>query len=142
MNTSDARSSARPPRTALAIALILAGAALFAYALYPVLCIDSVNQMPEVRPITEPELAARKRDVIGTYATGSDPGDRVIVIGANANARFYEIGPRGPIGEAAETCLVCRHDGRLCLATKASGVIDVEDDGTLVYFKDRYQRPK
>jgi len=115
--------------------------ALIGFAFYPIFATDSVNRSVEAAPVTDPvELAARRRDVVGTYSTGSQPGDRVIVVLGSGTARFYEIGARGAINDTTENYRIARHDGQLCLATSAGGAVDVKDADTLVYWRDLYQR--
>ncbi len=71
--------------------------------------------------------------------TGNRTGDRVIVIDAAGQVRFYEVGAKGPINDTRDTYRVGRHDGLLCLSTADSGVVDLVGD-TIVYYKDVYQR--
>jgi len=128
------------PHRGIAFAMLLVGLALNGYILYSVFYVESVNKKPEVTLLTDAdEVRAKQATLSGTYATGSRTGDRVIVVEAGGQVRFYEIGTKGPINDSRDTYRVGRHDGLLCLSTVDSGVVDLVGD-TLVYFKDVYQR--
>jgi hypothetical protein len=131
------------PHYGIAFAILFAGLALNAYTLYSVFYTATVVDQPAVTLLTDPaELAARQREVVGTYATGALAGDRVITIGADGTVRFTEVGSRSAVSSSADTFRLGRHDKKLCLLTPDSGVVDVVGVDTLVYYRDTYRRIK
>jgi hypothetical protein len=132
----------RAPHRGIAFAMLIVGLALNGYILYSVFYVESVNKKVEVVLLTDAtEIKSKEDTLAGTYATGAKTGDRVIEIDALGNARFYEIGAKGPINDSKDTYRVGRHDGILCLNTDESGVVDLVGE-TLVYYRDVYQRRK
>jgi hypothetical protein len=130
------------PHRGIAFAMLVVGLALNGYILYSVFYVESVNKKVEVRLLTDAtEIKAKEDTLAGLYATGAKTGDRVIEVDALGQARFYEIGAKGPINDSKDTYQIGRHDGTLCLNTDESGVIDLVGD-TLVYYRDVYQRRK
>jgi len=136
-----AREAARTPSRGIAAAILIAGLLLNGYTLYSVFYTESVNEKPTVILLTEPaELSARLSDAVGTYATGSQPGDRVIVISVDGKIKFLEVGSRNSLSDSSDTFRIGRHDTKLCLATAENGVIDVLNIDTLIYYRDIYKR--
>jgi hypothetical protein len=135
------RPAAITPSRSIAVAILVAGLSLNGYTLYSVVYTESVNQKPPVTLLTDTtERDARVRDAVGTYATGSQPGDRAIEITADGRIKFLEVEARNRAGESTDTFRVGRHDNKLCLTTAESGVVDVLNIDTLVYFRDTYKR--
>lgn len=131
------------PHYGIAFAILVAGLALNGYTLYSVFYTESVNETPAVILLTDPaELAAREREAIGSYATGSQPGDRVITVTADGKIRFFELGVKDGITNNTDTFKVGRHDKKFCLITSESGVVDVVNPDTLLYYRDTYRRTK
>ncbi len=131
------------PSRGIAVAILVAGLALNGYTLYSVFYTESVNQPPAVTLLTDAtERAARLHDAVGTFATGNQPGDRAIEITADGRIRFIELGNHSPTGDTTDTFRIGRHDHKLCLATAESGVVDVLNIDSLVYFRDTYHRTK
>jgi hypothetical protein len=128
------------PHRGIAFVMLLVGLALNAYILYSVFYVESVNKKPDIVLITDADEArARQAALVGTYATGSRTGDRVIEVEPDNHVRFYEVGAKGPINDSRDSYRLGRHDGLLCLSTAENGVIDLVGD-TLVYYRDVYQR--
>ena len=128
------------PHHGIAFAMLIVGLALNSYILYSVFYVESGNKKVDVKLITDAdEVRSRQAALSGTYMTGNRTGDRVIVIDAAGQVRFYEVGAKGPINDTRDTYRVGRHDGLLCLSTADSGVVDLVGD-TIVYYKDVYQR--
>jgi len=131
------------PHSAIAFAILVAGLALNAYTLYSVFYTESVHTPPAVILLTEPaELAARSREVVGHYATGTQPGDRVITVTADGKVSFFELGARDGFTNGTDTYRLGRHDKKLCLLTTENGVIDIQNPDTLVYYRDTYRRTR
>lgn len=144
-----AAETALPPRPAaaphrgIAAAILVAGLLLNGYTLYSVVYVDSVNHKPDVTLITNPgEVAAREKEIVGTYATGNQKGDRVITILPGGRVKFSEVGKTGPLAESADVFEVAKRGSRLCLTTRDSGAIDVLNLETVVYYRDTYRRAK
>lgn len=102
---------------------------------------DSINQPPSVESYADPvERGARLRDALGRFATGSNPGDRVIVVLADGRVRFELIGPLQHALEFVDTYTIGRRDGHTCLVTKRSGVIDAVDIDHLSFCGNDFDR--
>lgn len=137
------RPAAITPSRGIAVAILVAGLSLNGYTLYSVVYTESVNQKPSVTLLTDTtERDARLRDAVGTYATGSQPGDRAMEITADGRIKFLEVGARNRAGDSTDTFRVGRHDTKLCLTTVESGIVDILNIDTLVYFRDTYKRTK
>ncbi len=131
------------PHYGIAFAILLAGLALNAYTLYSVFYTESVNEAPVVVLLTEPaEFASRSREVIGSYATGSQPGDRVITVTADGKIKFFEIGTKAGPTNNTDTFKLGRREKKFCLLTADSGVVDIVNPDTFVYYRDTYRRTK
>jgi hypothetical protein len=144
---TEAAAAANQPKAAphygIAFAILVAGLALNGYTLYSVFYTESVNEPPPVVLLTDPaELASRGRDVVGSYATGSQPGDRVITVTADGKIKFFEIGSKDGFLNNTDTFKLGRHDKKFCLLTADSGVIDIVNPNTFLYYRDTYRRTK
>lgn len=131
-----------PPRYGIAVSILVAGLALNGYTLYAAFYTESVNKVPAVTLLTEAtELAARQREAVGSFATGGQPGDRVITITADGKIRFAQLGAREDLANT-DTFKLGRHENKLCLLTADSGVVDITNPDTLVYYRDTYRRTR
>lgn len=139
---SSASLRVRPaPRRALAASLLVASLALNGYTLYSAFYTERVEERPAVVLVTDQaEAAARRREIAGTYATGTRPGDRVIVVRADGRVEFSEVGITGRINANTDTYQLGRHGAKFRLSTHDSGVVDVLNLETLVYYRDTYRR--
>lgn len=135
-------NGAKPaPHYGIAFAILLAGVALNGYTLYSFFYTQSVNELPAVTLLTDAtEIKERGREMIGSFATGNTPGDRVITITADGRISFFELGTKDGLSNNTDTYKLGRHDKRLCLLTAMSGVIDITNPDTLVYYRDIYRR--
>lgn len=135
---------ARPPpapHRGIAAAILVAGVALNGYTLYSVFYTDKVNERPAVTLIVDAaEASARRREIVGTFATGDRPGDRVITIKEDNRVQFSEIGVKPGVTDSGDSFRLGRRGTRLCLSTLDSGVIDVLNLETLSYYGDAYRR--
>lgn len=141
-DVSDATTRpAIAPSRGIAIAILCAGLALNGYTLYSAFYTDSVHEKVAVTLLTDPaELAAQKQAVAGTYATGEKLGDRVISITQDGQVSFAEIGNARSISNGADTYRIGRREKKICLTTTDSGIIDVVNIDTLIYYRDTYRR--
>ena len=129
------------PHRGIAFTILIAGLALNGYTLYSAFYSESVNQKAPIVLLTEADgLGAHQREAVGIYATGTQPGDRVIVVGADGHVQFSEIGSAKSINNGTDTYRLGRHDQTLCLSTTDSGVIDLLNIDTVVYYRDTYKR--
>lgn len=132
----------RPKHRGIAATILTLGVALNGFTVYSAFYTESVHRPPITTLLTDPaELAMRQRDVIGTFATGAQKGDRVITVTAD-RIQFSEIGAPGSIGESTDTYRLGRHDNRLCLTTPGSGIVDVVNIDSVIYYGDTYRRTK
>lgn len=143
----SAKSLPAPPASApnrgIAVAILVAGLALNGYTLYTVFYVENVNVRPDLTLITDAaEIKMRQHDVIGVFATGGEPGDRMIEVSKDGRVMFSELGSRTGASGTSDTYRIARRAGKLCLATTDSGVIDVLNIDTLVYYRDTYRRTK
>ena len=142
-STPPASNSKGASHYAIVLSLVFAGLALNSYTIYSVFNIESVAQLPAVVVLTDlNERTTRGRDAIGSYATGSRSGDRVITIISDGKIRFSERGSPDAISINTDTFRLGRHDKRLCLLTAESGVVDFVNPDTLLYYGDTYRRSK
>jgi hypothetical protein len=137
-----AKSSATPHR-GIAVAILIAGLALNGYTLYSVFYTETVNEKPAVKLLTDPaEVTAHQNDVIGTFATGDQPGDRTISVENGGRIRFSQVGAPPGYNGNADTFHLGRLGKNYCLNTVESGVIEVMSIDTLIYYRDTYKRTK
>jgi hypothetical protein len=101
---------------------------------------DPVEVAKSVSPLSAPELAVVQRSVVGHYTTGDGTGDRSITVRPGGEIEFAEQGSANPLLNNRDTYTLGRSDNRRCLATRASGVIEIFDSDTLLYFGDSYRR--
>ena len=131
------------PHYAIASAFFVAGLALNGYTLYTFFNIERVASHPSVVVLTDrKEIATRDPDTLGSYATGSRPGDRVITVTPDGKVRFSELGSPDGISINTDTFRLGLHGKRLCLLTAESGVVDFVNPDTLLYYGDTYRRSK
>lgn len=128
-------------RRAIAAAILAAALGLNGYTLYSVFHTERVEERPAVVLVTDAtEAAARQREIAGTYATGTRPGDRMIVVHADGRVDFSEVGTKGGINANTDTYQLGRHGTKFRLSTPDNGVINVLNLETLVYYRDTYRR--
>lgn len=141
---SDSSSPpAAAPSRGIAVAILVAGLMLNGYTIYSVFYTESVNHKPAVTLVTDgTERAARQQEIAGMYATGDRPGDRVIVVKPDNRVSFSEIGNKGSIGENSDRFQLGKRGAKYCLSTAESGIIDVQNLDTLVYYRDTYRRTR
>lgn len=127
-------------RPALALVLGLGAVLLFAYAARLFRHTESVHEAVPTTPITDAaELAARQRDVVGTFTTGTGPGERTLTVHADGRIEFGETGGGHSFSDTYE---LVRRGKAFCLVTRASGAVDVVNIDTLSYSRDTYRRPR
>ena len=133
--------SAAMPNHAIAAAILVAGLALNGYTLYSVFYTESVNEKPAVTLLTDPaEISAHQPDVVGTYATGDQSGDRTITITAGGKINFAEVGAHTGYNDNADAFRLGRLGKNFCLTTVDSGLVEIVNIDTLVYYRDTYKR--
>ena len=136
----------RPPaepwsRSVITLVLLCAGVALMVHALKPLVVPARPRVANDVEIVIDPaDYRTRLGAVTGTFATGDQAGDRHLTVAVNEHVVFVEIGPRQSLGSGADSFRIGRRDQRTCLVTPRSGVIEVVDANTLLYFGDTYRR--
>ncbi len=133
----------RPANRGIAVAILAAGLAVNAYTAYSAFNTQTVNPRPAVTLVTDPaEVSNRLREFAGTYATGGQPGDRVIEIRADGTALFSALGAKGVRNYGSETFKLGKHGGKFALALRDAGLIEIQNLDTVVYYRDTYRRTK
>jgi hypothetical protein len=134
-------------RGALTALLLLLGVGLNAWGIYQFLDRTEETPPPPYTAITdEAKVGLLRRQLAGSYATGAEPGDRVIVLTPAGEVKFQLLvaaaGNAPAVAEqSADTCLIGRRrDGLHCLVTTTSGQVDLRADGSLSYYGDTYRR--
>ena len=126
-------------KQALGTALLAIGCGLNFCAVYVFLKPEPAEPAPVCQPITEANDLARLRDpLIGTYATGSNPGDRQIVIGASDSIQLQVVETNRALHSETTTGKLVRQEGHLAIALPGAGLILVQPDNSLLYFGDTY----
>jgi hypothetical protein len=129
------------PNHAIAAAILVAGLALNGYTLYSVFYTQSVNEKPAITLLTDPaELSAHQHDAVGTYATGDQSGDRTIAVSAGGKIVFAEVGAHTGYNDNTDTYRLGRLGKNFCLTTVDSGVVEIVNIDTLIYYRDTYKR--
>jgi hypothetical protein len=132
-----------PANRGIAAAMLAAGLALNAYTVHSAFNTATVNPPPAVTLVTDAaEAGNRLREIAGTYATGSQPGDRVIEIRADGTALFSAFGAKGVRNYGSETFKLGKHGGKFALALRDAGLIEIQNLDTVVYYRDTYRRTK
>lgn len=127
----------------IAAMILVLGIALNGYTVYSSRYTESVNELPAVTLITDPsELITRQHDVVGTFATGAQKGDRVIEVARDGSIKFSEIDSPKGLGNGSDTYQLGRLENRLCLITRGNGVVNVVNIETMMYYGDTYRRTK
>jgi hypothetical protein len=135
--------SAAAPNRGIAAAILAAGLALNGYTLYSVFYTETVNEKPAITLLTDPaEITAHLNDVVGTFATGDQPGDRTITVVASGRITFAELGARPGYNDNTDTFRLGRMGKTYGLNTVDSGVVEVVNLDTLRYYRDTYTRTK
>ncbi len=93
------------------------------------------------------EKPQRLHDVVGTFATGNAPGDRLLVIGDNGRIRFKPVGAFGEALAIEDQYEIGRRGKDLALSTAKSGPVDILDIdhlrfGDVVYERVSTERPR
>jgi hypothetical protein len=104
---------------------------------------DPIDAPLLVKPIGDPkENIARQHDVLGTFATGKEAGDRVIIVQADGIVRFQLVGPLANALAFSDTYRMGMMADHACVVTAHTGVIEATDIDHFSFFGDMYQRTK
>ena len=130
-----------PRHRGIAAALLVASVALNGYTLHSAFDTESVTEKPVITLVADAtERVNRQREVAGVYATGNRPGDRVISVKSDGRVHFSEVGMKPGVSESEDRYQLGKQGPKFCLTTSASGVIDILNFETLVYYRDTYKR--
>jgi hypothetical protein len=98
-------------------------------------------------PLADAAKAARiAGKLAGTYLTGHEAGERMIVLEPNGSATFHLLyrasdGALKPTGSSSDRYQFgLKRDGTVVLMTEKKGLISILADGTLSAWGDRYRR--
>ena len=127
-------------RQALGTLLLAVGAAINAWAVYAFYKPEPAPPAPVYQPITDPgDLARLRGPLAGTYATGNNPGDRLIVLGQNDSVLLQVLEADHTLRSETLPGTLVRLEGQLAIALPAAGFIQVQADNSLLYFGDTYR---
>lgn len=92
--------------------------------------------------LVSPEKAKRVfADYAGVYETGGNSGDRSLTITDDGRLKWVRFGPQRSEAEKHDlTAQAAESGGRAVLVAANSGMIELRDPITLVYFGDTYRR--
>lgn len=126
----------------IALAMLVVGLSLNGYTLYSAFYIDNVNIPPPLAPIADKsEFARIRNNLVGTFTTGSRPGDRGIVIRADGTASLVLYGPLGSVSSQIPcTYTLGRREKKLFVNLSPRGLIEVSNPDLLTLFGDTYTR--
>jgi hypothetical protein len=126
----------------LAAACLAASAALATHTLRTARETDDVRARPAVPPLADASEAARRtRELAGTYATGSRPGDRILTLRDDGRVEFAEIGRADGRPLFPATPFTPGQQGRTRFLVLPEGEpIEVVNLDTLRYYRDTYRR--
>ena len=127
---------------ALAAVCLAVSAALVAHTVRTARETDDVRARPTVPPLADAaEAALRARELAGTYATGSRPGDRLLTVRDDGRVEFAEVGRAGGRALLPAEPFALGQQGRTRYLMLPEGEpIEVKNLDTLVYYRDTYRR--
>ncbi len=148
MPTDPAEVSAHPAftrralvRHAITALLLVASVALGTHTVYSVINTPRVESPIQLIPVTDTaEASARRREIAGTYVTGTRPGDRTIIVHDDGRVEFSERTAKGVINAHTDTYQLARVGKEFALSTAQGGVIAAPSLETLIYYRDTYLR--
>ncbi|HVU24568.1 MAG TPA: hypothetical protein VHE13_10620 [Opitutus sp.] len=142
-DAAPAVAAAAPPsrHSALAVIIITLAVILNGYTIYSFFHVRPVRPPPEFTLVTDAAKADSLRTAAaGRYATGNEPGDRILEITADGHVRFLRVTSAGRRTLGEDAFRVAERNDHTCLVTAAKGIIDIRDIYTVVYFRDVYHR--
>lgn len=127
---------------ALATACLAVSAALAIHTVRQARAIHDLRTPPAVPALADAtEAAARTRELAGTYATGTLPGDRVLTVRSEGVVEFTGVGRAGGAAAPFTAPFTLGRQGKtLYLVLREGEPIEVVNLGTLVYGRDTYRR--
>jgi hypothetical protein len=126
----------------ISLTMLIVGLALNGYTLYSAFYIDDINVAPPITLITDKKDLQGQIDALsGSFVTGTEIGDRGIVIKADGSLKLLEFANQGALrSESLRTYSIGRRDNKLIIAIKPKGQIEVSNRDTLVLYGDTYRR--
>lgn len=131
-----------PSRIGLAYVLFAAAVLINVYTVYSLFSGGpTVDDKSDITLVHDAHEASRQQQLVaGTYATGRERGDRILIIRADGSLQNSEIGAPGNPPPKTGTYHVGMRDQKLCLSVDGGSVIDVIDHDTVMYYRDTYKR--
>ena len=128
-------------KRAIAVLFLVCAVALDGYTLHSVTRIDDLNVHPPIQLVSDArESTALRNSAVGRYATGNEPGDRRIEIAQDGQIRFARIATGSERQDWDDSYRVARTGGKLCLSSSESGLVQITNIDTIVYYRDVYHR--
>jgi len=133
-----------PSRIGIAYVLFAVAVLINVYTVYSLFSGGpTVDDKSDITLVHDAHETSRKQQLVaGTYATGHERGDRILIIRADGSLQNSEIGAPGNPPPQVGTYHVGMRDQKLCLSVDGGSVIDVVDHDTLMYYRDTYKRAK
>lgn len=96
---------------------------------------------PAITPIPPAEHVAAVDAVAGVYVTGSEPGHRGIVIGADGTVRIFQLNASTPPSMVTDTWRAARRGPKpLLLLAELQTTVEIIDRDTVAYCGETYRR--
>lgn len=96
---------------------------------------------PEVAPLPAAEQATTAQSVEGVYVTGSEPGSRGIVVGADGAIRIFQLNARTPPSMVTDTWRAGRRDNQLVLVlAELQTTVEIVSRDRISYCGETYRR--
>ena len=96
---------------------------------------------PGVAPLPAAEQATTAQSVEGVYVTGSEPGSRGLVVGADGTIRIFQLNARTPPSMVNDTWRVARRGTQLVLVLEQlETTIEITDRDKVSYCGETYRR--
>jgi hypothetical protein len=136
-------TATKTPHRAMAICILASGVLLNAYTIRSVFQGEKIRQTPPITLVTDArELTALQQSASGRYATGDAPGDRAIEVVPAGRVRFFKLTPSGDRIESEDAYHVGRVGSKVFLTTADSGLIEITNIESIIYYRDVYRRTK
>lgn len=140
--TLDLSNARKRTNHVIAIAMLFVGLLLNAYTLYAAFYIDDIHRAPPLTLVVDLAEQQGIRDLLsGQFATGSSPGDREISVKPTGDLELSVVPGKGrPKQRMLRPYTPGRRDGKLFLAMRPHGQIEVISRDKLLLYGDTYYR--
>lgn len=149
---SEFEALAQPPagtrdrklfRRGATLLLLIASTVLVAWTAARATRQEPLESASSAKLIDDPkDRVSRQHDVIGTFATGNQPGDRAIIVQSDGTVLFQLVGALEKTLKYSDTYRLGMIGDNPCLITAHNGTIATTDIDHLSFCDDTYQRTK